>query len=474
MNSLPSSVERENLGQILLENLQEITDKLDKIVTDSDRIILDNLLQETKILLDRVKYNSKTYQARADIFGQINQLWLQVCKQYRDEDSALELIRYIDQFTNPITAYNQLFSGLAQINEGRTGEEKADLIRLVEGSLILSETIDVFIDMFADSELEQINKFAQNALSFSNRTISEYFQDTDKSRLVTRLRAYSSLIIFRIKERFNPKNVSLETSSHSLTYNFNDLDPWTRNLVGVKADLIRRVEGSLILSEKIDVFIDMFADSELEQINKFAQNALSFSNRTISEYFQDTDKSSLVTQLRAYYSLIIFRIKERFNPKNVSSETTSHSLTYNFNDLDPWTRNLVGVKADLIRRVEGSLILSEKIDVFIDMFADSELEQINKFAQNALSFSNRTISEYFQDTDKSSLVTQLRAYYSLIIFRIKERFNPKNVSSETTSHSLTDDLSDLDSWTRNLVGVVDLGSEDPKESYIDYLVEKYR
>ena len=93
MNSLPSSVERENLGQILLENLQEITDKPDKIVTDSDRIILDNLLQETKILLDRVKYNSKTYQARADIFGQINQLWLQVCKQYRDEDSALELIR---------------------------------------------------------------------------------------------------------------------------------------------------------------------------------------------------------------------------------------------------------------------------------------------------------------------------------------------------------------------------------------------
>jgi hypothetical protein len=44
----------------------------------------------------------------------------------------------------------------------------------------------------------------------------------------------------------------------------------------------------------------------------------------------------------------------------------------------------------------------------------------------------------------------------------------------TYSHSLIDDLSDLDSWIRNLVGVVDLGSEDPKESYIDYLVEKYR
>ncbi|NCS52257.1 MAG: hypothetical protein GPJ23_07735 [Microcystis aeruginosa G13-05] len=233
MNSLPSSVERENLGQFLLENLQDITDKLNQIVTDSDRIILDNLLQETQILVEQVKDNSKTYQARADIFGQINQLWFQVWKQYRDEDSALELIRYIDQFTNQITAYNQLFIGLAQINEGKTGEEKADLIRVVEGSLILSETIDVFIDMFADSELEQINKFAQNALSFSNRTITEYFQDTDKSRLVTRLRAYSSLIIFRIEERFNPKNVSSETTYHSLTDDLSDIDASRQNLTGL-------------------------------------------------------------------------------------------------------------------------------------------------------------------------------------------------------------------------------------------------
>jgi hypothetical protein len=232
MNSLQTSVERENLGQLLLENLQNITDKLDQIVTDSDRIILDNLLQETKILVEQVKDNSKTYQARADIFYQIDKLWFQVWKQYRDEDSALELIQYIDQFTNQITAYNQLFISLAQINEGKTGEEKADLIRVVEGSHILSETIDVFIDMFADSELEQIYQGAKNALSVSNRTITEYFQDTDKS-LVTQLRAYYSLIIFRIQERFNPSNVSSETTSHSLTDDLSDLDPWTRDLVGV-------------------------------------------------------------------------------------------------------------------------------------------------------------------------------------------------------------------------------------------------
>ena len=93
MNSLPSSVERENLGQILLENLQDITDKLAQIVTDSDRIILDNLLQETKILLDRVMDNSKTYQARADIFCQIDELWFQVWKQYKNGSSLLGMVQ---------------------------------------------------------------------------------------------------------------------------------------------------------------------------------------------------------------------------------------------------------------------------------------------------------------------------------------------------------------------------------------------
>ncbi|GBL16923.1 hypothetical protein MTo_04248 [Microcystis aeruginosa NIES-1211] len=321
MNSLQTSVERENLGQFLLENLQDITDKLDQIVTDSDRIILNNLLQETQILLEQVKDNSKTYQARADIFCQINQLWFQVWKQYKNEVSARELIQYIDQFTNQITAYSQLFIGLAQINEGKTGEEKADLIRVVEGSRILSETIDVFIDMFADSELEQIDKGAKNTLSVSNRTITEYFQDTETSHLVTQLRAYSSLIIFRIQEGFNSRNVSSENTSHSLTDNFNDIDASIQNLT----DLVNL----------------------------------------------ETEKSS--------------------------SEN--------------WLDNLSG------------------------------------------SISNEEAFEKALEYGR--------------VFR-------QNVSSETTSHSLTDDLSDLDPWTRDLVGVVDLGSEDPKESYIDYLVDKYR
>ena len=320
MNSLQTSVERENLGQFLLENLQDTTDKLNQIVTDSDRIILDNLLQETQILVEQVKDNSKTYQARADIFCQIDKLWFQVWEQYKNEVSAINLIEIINEFTDRVTAYAKLFIGLAQINEGKTGEEKADLIRVVEGSRILSETIDVFIDMFADSELEQIYKGAKNTLSISNRTITEYLQDTDKS---------------------------------------------------------------------------------------------------------------LVTQLRAYYSLIIFRIEERFNPRNVSSETTSHSLTDDLSDIDASRQNLTGL-------------------------VDLETE--------------KSSSENWLDNLSGSISNEEAFEKALEYGRVFRQ----NVSSETTSHSLTDDLSDLAPWTRNLVGVVDLGSEDLKESYIDYLAEKYQ
>ncbi|MEM9216403.1 MAG: hypothetical protein AAGD25_18905 [Cyanobacteria bacterium P01_F01_bin.150] len=33
---------------------------------------------------------------------------------------------------------------------------------------------------------------------------------------------------------------------------------------------------------------------------------------------------------------------------------------------------------------------------------------------------------------------------------------------------------ELDSWTQSLIGVIQLGSEESSESYVDYLEEKYR
>jgi hypothetical protein len=232
MNNQQIPANKGDLGQALSKNLQYITDNFDRVLTSSNQIILDNLIQETKNLVNQITDNSQTYQEIADILGRIHQLWFQIWKQYRDEDSALDLIQYIDQFTNQITAYNQLFRGLSLINEGKTGEEKADLMRVVEGSLILSETIDIFIDIFADSELKQIYEFAQNALSVSNRDLTEYFQDTETSHLVTQLRAYSSLIILRIQERFK-SNPSLEINPNTLADNLSDLDSSTQNLTGL-------------------------------------------------------------------------------------------------------------------------------------------------------------------------------------------------------------------------------------------------
>lgn len=33
---------------------------------------------------------------------------------------------------------------------------------------------------------------------------------------------------------------------------------------------------------------------------------------------------------------------------------------------------------------------------------------------------------------------------------------------------------DLDPWTQSLIGVIQLSAEEPSESYVDYLEEKYR
>ncbi|MGF1589170.1 MAG: hypothetical protein ACFCU7_08000 [Pleurocapsa sp.] len=34
-------------------------------------------------------------------------------------------------------------------------------------------------------------------------------------------------------------------------------------------------------------------------------------------------------------------------------------------------------------------------------------------------------------------------------------------------------LTNLDPWTQSLIGVIELNEQEPKESYIDYLEEKY-
>lgn len=54
----------------------------------------------------------------------------------------------------------------------------------------------------------------------------------------------------------------------------------------------------------------------------------------------------------------------------------------------------------------------------------------------------------------------------------------KDVTQQETLLSITDSktlepLTDLDPWTQSLIGVIQLGKENPTENYVDYLEEKY-
>lgn len=48
-----------------------------------------------------------------------------------------------------------------------------------------------------------------------------------------------------------------------------------------------------------------------------------------------------------------------------------------------------------------------------------------------------------------------------------------SVIESEVSNPNSESLDDLDPWTQSLVGIVQLGAEDPDELYIDYLDNKY-
>ena len=111
-----------------------------------------------------------------------------------------------------------------------------------------------------------------------------------------------------------------------------------------KADLERVVSGFLLLSEIVDVFIRFFSISELEQIHEGARTAISIPIRDAEDYFEnDLELSNLVTQLKAYSSLIILKVEDYIN--NIeelehSSETDSGVHTRKLNaDIKPAISN---------------------------------------------------------------------------------------------------------------------------------------
>lgn len=204
MNNIQMKGVSSTLSQVVLEDINYLKQHLDDILVNSDQTLIENLIEETEFLLEQAKSSSKTYQEKYNTFNQLTNSWLNAWSHYRDIPEAIELIRLIAHLTNFSTAYSYLFLSFSLINEGKTGEDKADLKRVVSGFLLLSEIVDVFVSFFSISELKQIHNGARNAISVSVRGVEEYFENgLELSNLVTQLKAYSSLIILKIEEHIN-------------------------------------------------------------------------------------------------------------------------------------------------------------------------------------------------------------------------------------------------------------------------------
>lgn len=224
------------LGQMVLRDVQSLRDHLNQIFTGSKQSLIENLIQETEFLLDQTTDGSKTYQEKHDIFNQITNSWLDVWSHYSNLPEAIDLGNLINHLSNYSIAYSSLCLGLALINEGRTGEYKTDLERIVSGFLLLAQTVDVFTDFFSKSELEQIYKGAKNALLISARTPVEYFEmETELSKLVTQLRAYSGLILSRIQTEVEPTLESQLGDENSTQVNPSSR-AWWEKITGTFAD----------------------------------------------------------------------------------------------------------------------------------------------------------------------------------------------------------------------------------------------
>lgn len=240
MNNIQIKGIDSTLSQIVLEDIQELKQHLNDILKSSDQTIIENLIEETEFLLQQAKDESKTYQERYDVFNQLTQSWFDVWHHYKNTPEAIELIRWIDRITNYSTAYSYLCLSLSLINEGKIGEYKADLERIVSGFLLLSEIVDVFLVFFSPSELKQIYDGARNAIAVSVRDVTEYFEEgLELSNLVTQLRAYSSLIVLKVEERIKKIESTLEaeaTQLESKTEIDSSSRPWWDQIAGTFAD----------------------------------------------------------------------------------------------------------------------------------------------------------------------------------------------------------------------------------------------
>jgi len=80
-----------------------------------------------------------------------------------------------------------------------------------------------------------------------------------------------------------------------------------------------------------------------------------------------------------------------------------------------------------------------------------------------------------QDLEQQALQLPLQDRWILVqsLLSSLETETLSLASSQTANQIAEESIADFDPWTQSLIGIVNLNSSDPTNSYVDYLEEKY-
>jgi hypothetical protein len=212
----------------------------------------------------------------------------------------------------------------------------SDIFAISDQTLIenLIEETEFFLDQAKDASKTYQERYEIfNQLTQSWFDAWKHYKNTPEA--IDLIRLIDHIINYCVAYSYLCRSLSLINESRMSEY---------------KVELERIVSGFLLLSEIVDVFVDFFSASELKQIYNGARNAISVSIREVTEYFENgLELSNLVTQLRAYSSLIVLKIEAhtKSTESTLEAEATEfESQTENNLSSVPWWDQISGTFAD--------------------------------------------------------------------------------------------------------------------------------
>ena len=208
-----AALEAPGFRKAVLHETDKIKQNLEDIYEDSDRVLVNNLLSETKSVFRKVSDSSKSYRRRSDLLGKLNDQWFQLWEKFRDDPSKFELIKFINSITDYTLAYSKLFIGVSLVNESYQYNQEKELNNIVYGLSLISEVIEVFYGFLRISELQNILSEIKKLYSpnSQSREIYSYFETSaDINILLTQFKALCEFIISNLEKRIDPQNIEVK------------------------------------------------------------------------------------------------------------------------------------------------------------------------------------------------------------------------------------------------------------------------